>query len=107
MLVQNVMSTRMRKAGHVTRTRNSYITLVGKTARRDPLGRQRTRPLTLKNSSTTKLKGKIIREDVNSGYDKMVGPFEDGNEPSSSVTRRKFVQLKDYPYRTTDSAVRG
>jgi hypothetical protein len=57
------------------------------------------------NNSTTELKGKIIREDVNSGYGKMAGPFEDGNEPSSSVTSRKFVQLKNYPYRTTDSAI--
>jgi hypothetical protein len=57
----------MRKAGHVKRTRNLYNTFVGKPARRDLLGRQRTRPLTPKNNSTTELKGKIIREDVNSG----------------------------------------
>ena len=55
----------MRKAGHVTRTRNSYNIFVGKLARRDLLGRQRTRSLTPKNNSTTELKGKIIREDVN------------------------------------------
>jgi hypothetical protein len=36
----------------------------------------------------------------------MAGFFEDGNDPSSSITGRVFIHLEDYPQRKKDSALR-
>jgi len=64
----------MRKAGHATRTRNSYEynTLVGKPARRDLLGSSVHVHLHRRITAQPNSKG----EDVNSGYGKMGDPLK-------------------------------